>query len=78
MSENPTNTDRIQPGLVATSGMFGFDFERRRCIVPADALHEWKVAKGGKQPTTPRQPNPQDRPFERTLARPWVDRWETM
>jgi putative SOS response-associated peptidase YedK len=43
MSESPTNIDRIRAWLVATCGMFRLAFERRRCIVPGDALYEWKV-----------------------------------
>jgi putative SOS response-associated peptidase YedK len=35
---------------VATSGMFGRALERRHCIVPADAVYEWRVVEGGKQP----------------------------
>ena len=35
---------------VATSGMFRATFAKRRCLVPASAFYEWKVAAGGKQP----------------------------
>jgi putative SOS response-associated peptidase YedK len=79
MSESPANIDRIRAWLVATCGMYRSAFERRRWIVPVDALYEWKVDEGRKQPTAPRQPNShQGRPFESTVATPWVDRWEAM
>jgi putative SOS response-associated peptidase YedK len=35
---------------VATSGMFRSAFDRRRCLVPADAFYEWKGVEGDKQP----------------------------
>ena len=35
---------------VATSGMFRGALAARRCIVPADAFYEWRVAGGDKQP----------------------------
>jgi putative SOS response-associated peptidase YedK len=30
--------------------MFRGALAQRRCIVPADALYEWKMIEGGKQP----------------------------
>jgi putative SOS response-associated peptidase YedK len=35
---------------VATSGMFRGALVARRCLVPADAFYEWRVADGDKQP----------------------------
>ncbi len=35
---------------LASSGMFRDAFAQRRCLVPAAAFYEWKVAAGGRQP----------------------------
>jgi putative SOS response-associated peptidase YedK len=35
---------------IATSGMFRGALAARRCLVPADAFYEWRVADGDKQP----------------------------
>jgi putative SOS response-associated peptidase YedK len=37
---------------VVRSGPFRGTFKRRRCIMPADASHEWQAMTAGKQPCT--------------------------
>ena len=45
-AQRPINVlrDRGEVGHVQTA------LARRRCLVPADAVYEWKVVEGGKQP----------------------------
>jgi putative SOS response-associated peptidase YedK len=52
-TKDPVHAKRLinaRAETVATSGMFKSAFDRRRCIVPADAFYEWKPIEGGKQP----------------------------
>jgi putative SOS response-associated peptidase YedK len=52
-TKDPAHAKRLinaRGETVTTSGMFRSAFDRRRCLVPADAFYEWMVMEGGKQP----------------------------
>jgi putative SOS response-associated peptidase YedK len=52
-TKEPTKAQRpinARSETAAKSGMFRAALAQRRCIVHADALYEWKVVEGGKQP----------------------------
>jgi putative SOS response-associated peptidase YedK len=53
-TKEPTRAQRpinARSETAAKSSMFRGALSQRRCIVPADAFYEWKVAEGGKRRT---------------------------